>query len=127
MAPPKQTLSTWAPLYELAHHQYHTCDSQEKPGVNRAAKGNAGDEPRLRQTIQEEVAETEQSRANSGKWCKSLDESVAVHEHRRAPAFEVASCQRVKQRYQTGDHESQACERLTRLNQVAKEHGIRRY
>src|SRR5260370_36045288 len=120
-------LSTWALLHELAHHQYHTCDSQEKPGVNRTAKGNAGDEPRLRQTIQEEEAETEQSRANSGKWCQSLDEPVAVHEHRRAPASEVASCKRAKPRYQGIGHDSQACERLARLNEVAEEHSIRSY
>src|SRR5260370_36117503 len=124
---PRQVLSTWALLHELAHHQYHTCDSQEKPVVNRTAKGNAGDEPRLRQTIQEEVAETEQSRANSGKCCQSLDEPVAGHEHRRATASEVASCKRAKQRYQASGHESQAYGRLPRLNEVAEEHSIRRY
>src|SRR5215471_20500518 len=123
----RQVLSIWALLHELAHHQYHTRDSQEKPGVNRTSKGNAGDEPWLRQTIQEEEAETEQSCANSGKWCQPLDEPVAVHEHRRAPASEVAPCKRAKQRYQTSGYESQACERLARLNEVAEEHSLRRY
>src|SRR5215469_4913108 len=122
----RQVLSAWA-LYELAHHQYHTCDSQEKPGVNRTAKGNAGDEPRFRQTIQEEEAETEQSCADSSKWCQPLDKPVAVHEHRRAPASEVAPCKRAKQCNQTSGYESQPCERLAGLNEVAEEHCIRRY
>src|SRR5215471_18044753 len=127
MVYPRQVLSIWALLHELAHHQYHTCDSQEKPGVNRTAKGNAGDEPRFRQTIQEEEAETQQSCADSGKWCQPHDEPVTVHEHLRTPASEVALCKRAKQRYQTSGHESQACERLARLNEVAEDHSIRRY
>ena len=47
-SPSQQALSTWAPLHELAHDQYHACNSQEEPCVNRTAKGNAGYEPRLR-------------------------------------------------------------------------------
>ncbi|HYV32085.1 MAG TPA: hypothetical protein VEO53_13400, partial [Candidatus Binatia bacterium] len=36
-SPSQQALSTWAPLHELAHDQYHACDSQEEPCVNRTA------------------------------------------------------------------------------------------
>ena len=50
-------------LYELAYHKYHTCGGQEEPHINRPAKGNTGDEPGPGQAIQEEVAETEESRA----------------------------------------------------------------
>jgi len=50
-------------LYELAYHKDHTCGGQEEPYINRTAKGNTGDEPGPGQAIQEEVAETEESRA----------------------------------------------------------------
>jgi hypothetical protein len=50
-------------LYELAYHKDHTCGGQEEPHINRPAKGNTGDEPGPGQAIQEEVAETEKSRA----------------------------------------------------------------
>ncbi len=58
-SPSAHALPTVAPLHELAHHEGHACGSQEKPGVNRTAEGNAGDKPRRRSAIQEEVAETE--------------------------------------------------------------------
>ncbi len=119
-----QALPTWVPRHELAHDEYHARDSQEEPVVNRTAEGNAGDEPRLQETIQEEVAEPEQSRGSLGKWRQSLQEPVAVHEQRRARAAEGASCERAKQRHQAGSHESQADERLARLNKVAEERGI---
>src|SRR5205807_694480 len=88
---------------------------------------DAGDEPRPRQAIQEEVAHTEQSRTSSGKWCQSLQEPIAGPEQLRAPAAEEGPCQRAKQRYQAGGHQSQAGKRLARLNEVAEEHGIGRH
>src|SRR5258708_33670979 len=69
----KHALPTLAPLHELAHHEDHACGSQEKPGVNRTAEGNAGAEPRPREALQEEVAEAEQSRRCSGKRRRSLE------------------------------------------------------
>ena len=30
-SPSQQALATWAPLHELAHDQYHACESQEEP------------------------------------------------------------------------------------------------
>src|SRR5260221_6031144 len=45
----------------------------------------------LFRSIQEEVAQTEQSRASSRNECQFLEEPDAVHEHRRARATEVRS------------------------------------
>src|SRR5438034_10834459 len=125
--PSAHVLPAWLSLHELAHDEDHTCGSEEEPRVNRTAKGNAGDEPRRRQPIQEEVAHTEQPRASGGKWRQSLQEPVAVPEQRRAPTAERAACQRAKQRHQPGGHQPQAGKRLARLNEVAEERGIGRH
>jgi hypothetical protein len=69
------------PLRELAHHEYHARGSQEEPRVHRTSVGNAGYEPRQRQAIQEEVAQTEQSHASSRNECQLLEEPDAVPEH----------------------------------------------
>src|SRR6266700_5875486 len=126
-SPSAQVSLAWLPLHELAHDEDHARGSEEEPRVNRTAEGNAGDKPRRRCAIQEEVAQTEQPRASSGKWRQSLQEPVAVHEQRRACAAEGVPCERAKQRHQAGGHQPQAGERLARLNEVAKEHGIGRH
>src|SRR6266851_88270 len=63
-SPSAQVLLSWLPLHELAHDEDHARGSEEEPRVNRTAEGNAGDEPRRRQPIQEEVAHTKQSGAS---------------------------------------------------------------
>jgi len=124
IGPSAQALPTWASLCELAHQEDHTCGSEEEPRVNRTSEGNAGYEPWLREAIQEEVAQTEQSCASSGKWRQSIEEPVTVHEQRRARTSEGADCERAKQCHQAGGHEPQASERLAPLNEVAEERGI---
>src|SRR6266567_2738238 len=126
-SPSAQVSLAWLPLHELAHDEDHTCGSKEEPRVNRTAEGNAGDEPRRRQPIQEEVAHTKQSRASRGKWCQSLQEPGAGPEQLRTPTAEGAPCQRAKQRHQASGHQPQAGKRLARLNEVAEEHGIGRH
>ena len=126
-SPSAQVLLSWLPLHELAHDEDHARGSEEEPRVNRTAEGNAGDEPRRRQPIQEEVAHTKQSRASRSKWRQSLQEPVAGHEYRRAPTAEGVFCERAKQRHQARGHEPQAGKRLTRLDEVAEERGIGRH
>ncbi len=54
-------------LRKLACDEDDGCLSQEESGVNRTSVGNTGNEPGGRQTIQQEVAQTEQEGAYSGK------------------------------------------------------------
>src|SRR5260370_31279107 len=93
IGPSAHALPTWVSLCELAHQEDHTCGSEEEPRVNRTAEGNAGYEPRLREAIQEEVAQTEQSCASSGNRRQSIDDPSTVPEQRRAPAAQGADGQ----------------------------------
>ncbi|MBV9691354.1 MAG: hypothetical protein JO202_16765 [Ktedonobacteraceae bacterium] len=102
--PGYHALPTGAPLHELAHDEDHACGSQEEPGIDRTAEGNAWGEPRRGCAIQQKVAEAEQSRANRGKRCQPLEEPGAEQKHCRERVARVTPSQRPQQREQAGGH-----------------------
>src|SRR6266480_4160991 len=86
--------------------------------------GNTGNEPGGRQTIQQEVAQTEQEGANGGKQCQDPKQPLARCEQPRTGAAEGTLCKRAHQRHQTSGQQPQTCKRLTPLDQEAEECGV---
>src|SRR5690348_424590 len=66
-SPPPGQLSVLVPLRKLAHHQHHARRCEEESCINGSTIRDAGREPGRWQTIQQEEAEAEHSRASSGK------------------------------------------------------------
>src|SRR6266487_3558352 len=124
MSSAQHSFPTWRVLHKLACDEDDGCLSQEEAGLNRATVGNTGNEPGGRQTIQHEVAQTEQEGANSGKECQDPKHPLARCEQPRTCGASGPLGKRAHHREQTSGEEPQTRECLTLLDQEAEECGV---